>query len=83
VASVRHRLPLVVLSGFAAPVDNMPAIAAFLGQADPIRWMLAIARGLFLQDMPPWLGVQNAWPLVLIGVTAFGTAWVTVRRVVS
>lgn len=26
--------PLVVLSGYAAPVENLPAIVAFLGQAD-------------------------------------------------
>jgi ABC-2 type transport system permease protein len=75
--------PMVVLSGYAAPVENMPAIVAFIGQVDPIRWMLVIARGLFLQDMPAWLVVRNAWPLVLIGLTAFSAAWVAVRRVVT
>jgi ABC-2 type transport system permease protein len=75
--------PMVVLSGYAAPVENMPAIVAFIGQADPVRWMLLIARGLFLQDMPAWLVLQNAWPLVLIGLVAFGAAWVAVRRVVT
>lgn len=75
--------PMVVLSGYAAPVENMPAIVAFIGQVDPIRWMLVIARGLFLQDMPAWLVLQNAWPLVLIGLGAFGAAWVAVRRVVT
>jgi ABC-2 type transport system permease protein len=75
--------PMVVLSGYAAPVENMPAIVAFIGQADPIRWMLVITRGLFLQDMPASLVLQNAWPLVLIGGVAFGAAWVAVRRVVS
>ena len=75
--------PLVVLSGFAAPVENMPAIVAFLGQADPIRWMLVVARGLFLQDMPGWLVLRDAWPLLPIGAVAFGAAWVAVRRVVT
>jgi ABC-2 type transport system permease protein len=75
--------PMVVLSGYAAPVENMPAIVAFIGQVDPIRWMLVIARGLFLQDMPAWLVLQNAWPLALIGLAAFGAAWVAVRRVVT
>jgi hypothetical protein len=45
--------------------------------------MLVITRGLFLQDMPASLVLQNAWPLVLIGGVAFGAAWVAVRRVVS
>lgn len=44
--------PMVVLSGFAAPLGNMPPLAELLGRADPIRWMLLIVRGLFLQNMP-------------------------------
>jgi ABC-2 type transport system permease protein len=75
--------PMVVLSGYAAPVENMPAVVAFIGQADPIRWMLVIARGLFLQDMPASLVLQTAVPLLLIAVVAFSVAWVAVRRVVS
>jgi ABC-2 type transport system permease protein len=75
--------PMVVLSGYAAPVENMPALAELVGRIDPIRWMLLITRGLFLQDMPPWLVLQNAWPLALIGLVAFAVAWFSVRRVVS
>jgi ABC-2 type transport system permease protein len=75
--------PMVVLSGYAAPVENMPAIVAFIGQVDPIRWMLLITRGLFLQDMPPSLVLQNAWKLALIGGVAFAAAWIAVRRVVT
>jgi ABC-2 type transport system permease protein len=75
--------PMVVLSGYAAPVENMPAIVAFLGQADPIRWMLIITRGLFLQSMPASLVLANAWPLLVIGMAAFSAAWLAVRRVVS
>jgi ABC-2 type transport system permease protein len=75
--------PMVVLSGYAAPVENMPAVVAFIGLADPVRWMLVITRGLFLQDMPASLVFQNGWPLMLIGVVAFGVAWVAVRKVVS
>ena len=58
--------PMVVLSGYAAPVENMPAIVELVGRADPIRWMLVIARGLFLQDMPASLVFHNAWQLALI-----------------
>ena len=75
--------PLVVLSGYAAPVENMPAIVAFAGQADPIRWMLLVTRGLFLQDMPVPLVLQNAWKVALIGAIAFSAAWIAVRRAVT
>jgi ABC-2 type transport system permease protein len=75
--------PMVVLSGYAAPVENMPDVVAFVSQIDPIRWMLVITRGLFLQDMPASLVLRSAWPLLLIALTAFGIAWLAVRRVVS
>jgi hypothetical protein len=61
----------------------MPSIVAVIGQADPMRRMLSITRGLFLQDMPVSLVLRNTWPLILIGGVAFGAAWVAVRRVVT
>jgi ABC-2 type transport system permease protein len=75
--------PMVVLSGYAAPVENMPAIVEWLGRSDPMRWMLVIVRGVFLQDMPAILALQTAWPLAVIGAVAFGGAWVAVRRAVT
>ncbi len=44
--------PMIVLSGYAAPIENMPPLAELVSRADPVRYMLVIARGLFLQDMP-------------------------------
>jgi len=75
--------PLIVLSGFAAPVENMPAVAEFIGRADPVRWMMVIARGLFLQDMPVGIVLRNAWPLAVIAAACFSVAGVAVRRAVT
>ena len=75
--------PLVVLSGYAAPVENMPAIVELLSRADPVRWMLVITRGLFLQDMPASQALREAWPIALTGATTFIAAWLAVRRSVE
>ena len=75
--------PMVVLSGYAAPVENMPAMAEFFSRADPVRWMLIITRGLFLQDMPLAVVLQAAWPMMLIGLIAFCAAFIAVRRAVA
>jgi ABC-2 type transport system permease protein len=75
--------PMVVLSGHAAPVENMPAIVELIGRADPVRWMLVIARGLFLQDMPLSVVLQNAWPLAAIAACAFAVAGISVHRAVN
>jgi ABC-2 type transport system permease protein len=75
--------PMVMLSGYAAPVENMPHVMEIIGRADPIRWMLIIARGIFLQDMPAGIALHAAWPMLAICAVTFGAAWVAVRRAVT
>lgn len=75
--------PLIVLSGFAAPVENMPPLVELLGRADPVRYMLVVSRGLFLQDMPLPVVAMQAWPMALIALVTLGIATVAVRRAVG
>jgi ABC-2 type transport system permease protein len=75
--------PMVVLSGYAAPVENMPPIVELLSRGDPVRWMLTISRGLFLQDMPLAVVLANAWKLLAIAAAAFAVAGMAVRRAVG
>jgi len=75
--------PMVVLSGYAAPVANMPAAAELASRLDPIRWMLVITRGIFLEDMGLGLVLQTGLPIALVGLTVFLVAWAAVRRAVG
>lgn len=75
--------PIVVLSGFLAPVENMPPVIEVLGRIDPIRWMLIIVRGLFLENTPLPVVLQSTWPLALIATATFAMAGVAVRRAVT
>lgn len=75
--------PAVILSGFAAPIENMPQAVEWLSRLDPVRYMLVIARGVFLQDMPVSVAIHVIWPMALIGLAAMALAWITVRRAVS
>jgi ABC-2 type transport system permease protein len=75
--------PAVVLSGFAAPVENMPSGVAWLSLLDPIRYMLVIARGVFLQDLPAAVALQSIWPMALIAAVLLVMAMLAVRRAVA
>jgi ABC-2 type transport system permease protein len=75
--------PMIVLSGFAAPVENMPPLAELAGRADPVRYMLVIARGLFLQDLPLHVVLSQAWPMALIAAATLTVAGFAVRRAVG
>jgi ABC-2 type transport system permease protein len=68
-------IPLILLSGYASPVDNMPRWLQIVAQADPLEHFLIVSEGLFLKGMPAGDVFANTWPLVLIGaVTLTGTA---------
>ena len=75
--------PMIVLSGYAAPIENMPPLAELVSRADPVRYMLVIARGLFLQDMPLAVVLGQAWPMALIAAVMLTVAGFAVRRAVS
>lgn len=68
-------VPLIMISGYAAPVDNMPGWLQVIAQGDPLKHFLVIAEGVFLKNMPAGEVLANTWPLILIAaVTLAGSA---------
>ncbi|MFB0506320.1 MAG: ABC transporter permease [Thermodesulfobacteriota bacterium] len=62
-------LPMVLLSGFAFPIANMPRAIQIITYANPIRYFLVIIRGIFLKG----IGMDVLWhqlvALAIIGTT--------------
>ena len=73
----------IILSGYASPIENMPPAFEWLSRFDPIRYMLVIARGVFLQGMPAVVAAQQVWPMALIAAVLMGVAALAVRRAVG
>jgi ABC-2 type transport system permease protein len=73
--------PAVLLSGFATPIDNMPAWLQPITLINPLRYFLVIVRGVFLKALPAAEVARNALPLLLIAVvTLSSAAWLFRRR---
>jgi ABC-2 type transport system permease protein len=73
--------PAILLSGFATPIENMPAWLQPLTAADPLRYALVVVRGVFLKDLPALEVARQTWPLLLIAtVTLTSAAWLFRRR---
>jgi len=53
--------PMMLLSGFAFPIANMPEPVQWLSALNPIRYFLVIVRGIFLKDS----GLAVLWPQML------------------
>jgi ABC-2 type transport system permease protein len=68
--------PLILLSGYASPIDNMPDWLQVVTYLDPARYFLVIVQGLFLKAMPAASVFHQLWPLALIAcVTLSASAW--------
>jgi len=74
-------LPAVLLSGYAAPIENMPAWLQPLTYVNPLRYMMVVTKGVFLKDMPPLEILNNTWPMAIIAVFTLSFAtWLFRRR---
>lgn len=66
--------PLILLSGYAAPIDNMPDWLQIVTYADPIRYFLIIVQGLFLKAMPASVVFHQLWPMAIIAAISLAAA---------
>lgn len=68
--------PLIMLSGYAAPIENMPGWMQVISHADPARYFLVIVQGVFLKAMPAATVFHHLWPLIIIAIlTLTASAW--------
>lgn len=73
-------VPLVLLSGFATPVENMPAMLERIAMANPLRHFLEIVHGVFLKGLDVADVWPHVWPIALIAALTLSTAWLVVGR---
>jgi ABC-2 type transport system permease protein len=62
-------IPMVYLSGFVFPIENMPVVIQWLTYVIPLRYFLVIVRAIFLKGV----GLETFWPEAL-ALTAWGVA---------
>jgi ABC-2 type transport system permease protein len=72
--------PMLYLSGFVFPVENMPAVIQPIAYAIPLTYYLVIVRGIFLKGV----GLETLWPHALallgLGVAILGLATARARK---
>lgn len=79
--SFMFMVPSLLLSGFASPVENMPDWLQAATQANPVRHLLVVLKGLFLKDLPTAEVARHLFPLVVIAAVMLSTAsWLFRRR---
>lgn len=72
--------PAVLMSGFATPIENMPAWLQPVTFFIPLRYFLVISKGLFLKDIPLTIVLHNLWPMAAIACFTLTGAGLFFRR---
>jgi ABC-2 type transport system permease protein len=62
-------MPMIYLSGFVFPIENMPRVIQLATYVIPLRYFLIIVRGIFLKG----IGLELLWPQAL-ALAAWGMA---------
>ncbi len=70
--------PMIYLSGFVFPIENMPAVIQPLTYLIPLRYFLVILRGIFLKGV----GLETLWPQAL-ALLAWGVVILTLATLRS
>jgi ABC-2 type transport system permease protein len=70
--------PMIYLSGFVFPIENMPAVIQPITYLIPLRYYLVIVRGIFLKGV----GLDVLWPQAL-ALLAWGLAILTLATLRS
>jgi len=72
-------MPMIVLSGFAFPIRNMPALLQWLSWLDPLRFYLVIIRDVFLQGKGVGAHPIETLMLAVLGCAALVPAALRLR----
>jgi ABC-2 type transport system permease protein len=72
-------VPIVLTSGFATPVENMPVTLQWIAEANPLKHFLIVVQGSFLKALPPDAVWANSWPLLVIAAVTLTSAFFFVR----
>lgn len=73
-------MPMLILSGFIFPIENMPKFFQYITYLVPVRYFMEIVRGIFLKGD----GFADLWPqtlaLFVIGAGVLSLSVYTFRR---
>ena len=73
-------MPAVLLSGFMAPIENIPQPLQALTWFNPVRHFMVISKGIYLKGFDFALVWHDLWPLLVIGSITLTLAYSRFRQ---
>jgi ABC-2 type transport system permease protein len=72
--------PAVLLSGYVAPIENMPLALRCLAWANPLTHVILVIKGVFLKGFGFTEAWPHLWPLLVIAFCTLSAALAMFRR---
>ena len=72
--------PMMQLSGFAFPIENMPRVIQLVTYAMPLRYFMSIVRGIFLKGVGLHALGRDALCLLALGLLILAFAVFRFRK---
>jgi ABC-2 type transport system permease protein len=73
-------IPIILISGFATPVENMPQWLQYVAELSPMKHFLIIVQDSFLKGMGFAEAWPQLWPLLLIATAGLTAATLVIRH---
>lgn len=73
-------MPAILLSGYIAPIENMPPWLQPITWINPLRHFIVIVKGIYLKDLGAYGVWLSLWPLLVIAAGTLSGALVMFRR---
>jgi len=73
-------VPAILLSGYTAPVENMPVWMQHLTWVNPVRHFVEVVKGVYLKDASVVRVFSLVWPLMVISVANLTAAALMFRK---
>jgi ABC-2 type transport system permease protein len=76
-------VPAVILSGYVAPIENMPPLLQWVAVINPLSYFIPILKGVFLKSYT-WSDIaMRLWPMLLIAAFNLTAALRMFRRTIA
>jgi ABC-2 type transport system permease protein len=72
--------PAVLLSGYVAPIENMPWVLRVLAEINPLTHVILVVKGVFLKGYGFGDAWPHLWPLLAIALCTLSAALYLFRR---
>lgn len=76
-------MPAIPLSGYVAPIENIPEPLRSLTWLNPVRHFIVIARGIYLKNFDMGLVWPHLWPLLVIASITLSLAYIIFKMQVK